>query len=125
MRQMSPLVGRLYANGVLFAVIGILLALIGAAVGFAADFWWLLWVGLAMSGVGAFLWNVASTAVARIFGGLFVGPGLIVALIGLIRGLTADSWLLLWIGLGVALAGFAAAFCGSYLAERTGMGLPQ
>ncbi|MDO8615927.1 MAG: hypothetical protein Q7T33_09380 [Dehalococcoidia bacterium] len=115
---MSPIVSKLYANGVALGMFGTLLTLIGWAVGAAADFWWLLWVGLAIFGVGAFLWIVASTAIHRAWGGVPFWTGLILALIGLIRGLSVHGLPLLWTGLGVMIAGFVASFIGNSLTDR-------
>ncbi len=97
--------GSLYANGILFVMLGIPLVLAGVVVGFTVDFWWVLWVGLGVSGLGVFLWLVGSTAIAPVYGSLFWWSGILLGVVGLAVGLISGFWWLLWVGIVL----FAAA----------------
>jgi len=96
-------------------MLGIPLALVGVVVGLAGDFWWLLWVGLAVSALGILLWLIGSAAITPIFAELFGMLGVAAALVGLLIGLTSDFWLLLWIGIGLFLTAWLAWLCAKFL----------
>ena len=111
-----PFARTLYANGILFAMLGIPVALAGAVTGLTVDFWWLFWIGLGIFGLGAFLWLVGSTAIAPIYGSLVMTLAIVLGLLGLVLALTSGFWWVLWLGIGMFVAKILATFCVALLA---------